>query len=131
MLKLEYRIRILNRNRSIFLATQSVICDVVAYIATFIFVATGQDRNGLVHAHVGNKIAFGPLIGTTSVCARCTAFSRIEFRQSSRFQRHVRAKCRINARQLNERKGEGAGGLESFGHDLGRWRPRGARVGVK
>lgn len=38
----------------------------------------------------------------------------------SRVQRHVRAKRRINAGQFNERKGEGAGGLKSFGHDLGR-----------
>lgn len=71
--------------------------------------------------HVGNKIAFSPLIGTTtSVGTRCTAFNRIAFCQSSRVQRHVRAKRRINAGQLNEKKGEGTGGLKSFGHDLGR-----------
>lgn len=79
-----------------------------------------QDQNGLVHTHVGNKIASGPLIdATTSVCTQCVAFDRLAFCQSSRGSK-AHSRETSNAGQLNERQGEGAGELEWLGHDLGR-----------
>lgn len=43
----------------------------------------------------------------------------LHFASRRAFKGTFRAKRRINAGQLNERKGEGARGLESLGHDLG------------
>lgn len=58
----------LNQNQEIdFPPAARVARDVTgAYIAGFIFTTIDQDRNGLIHTRIGNKIASSPLIGTTT-----------------------------------------------------------------
>lgn len=58
----------LNQNQKIDFPRGARVAHAVtgAYIAGFIFAAIDQDRNGLVHTRVGNKIASSPLIGTTT-----------------------------------------------------------------